>query len=146
MVANSRVPVLLALQTLKLICLGTVLDRDLLDAADLQMTMTVVAHRVAATALVATVTVTDLLVETIMMIAEAVVGTDPPPVLVDLLKTIRLRVAAVAMKKLTVGTILRLIRTSTVLLEPMSVAPHVTTLLEILDMLVTTTVVTNFNL
>lgn len=160
MAASSRVFVLLALQTLvmnirhtgghtltitrlNLICLGTVLDLDLLDVVDLQMTMTVVAHHVAATVLVAIATVTDPLVATTTMIAEAVAPIALHLVLVDLPKTTHLLVAAAATKSLIVGTTRQLIHMSTELLERMSEVPRVITHLGMLVTLVTTTVVTS---
>jgi len=145
MAASSRVFVSLALQTLNLICLGTVLVLDPLDVVDLAMITSVVAHHVVATALAAIAIVIDLLAGTIITkIAEAaVVAIDLLLALVDLLKTIHLPVAALPTKSLTVGTTLQLIHTSMVLLELMSVVPRVTTHLGMLAILVTTTVVTS---
>jgi len=147
MVVSSKVSALLALQTLSPRCLGTVLDLDLLDVVDLPMIMNVVDLHVAATVLVVIATVRDLLVGITMTIAEAVVDTDLPLVLVDHLKTTHLPavVVAVATRNLTVETTLQLTPMSMVLLDRMSVVLHVITLQEMLVTPETTNVATNFS-
>jgi len=153
MAANSRVSVLLALQTLNLTCLGTVLDLDPLDVVDLSMIMTVVDLHVVATVLVATATVRDLLVGTTMIIVEAVADTDLHRVLVDPLRTIHLYVVGVVvvvtMSRTVVGTTLQLIHMLMVPLDRMSAVLHVTIHPGMLLTLVTPTNVVdviNFNL